>query len=105
MTRILALALVLWSSAALAHDNGSGAWISQNKLKNPATGEFCCNEQDCQAELVHEVRGGYRTQGGDIVHYSQVIWKSTDGRWWRCRYTGGEKTGKTRCLIGPPPGT
>lgn len=103
MTRLLALLLLI--SPAMAHDTGPGSWINSGGFRDPQSGEHCCNLHDCRAEAVREVSGGYATDGGDVVPYSRVIWNSADGRWWRCRYLGGEKIGKTRCLIGPPPGS
>lgn len=94
-----AAGLLLLIVPALAHDS----WISRQRIVDPVTGEWCCNLHDCQVEAVREVSGGYSTAGGDVVPFSRVIWKSPDGRWWRCRYLGGEKAGKTRCLIGPIP--
>jgi hypothetical protein len=81
-----------------AHDH----WISANRLTDPASGEWCCNHIDCQAEKVSEVAGGYLTQAGDVVPHARIIWKSQDGSWWRCR---NMRTNATRCLIGPPPGS
>lgn len=97
------LLLFLLALYPLAHAHDS--WISRQRITDPASGEWCCNMIDCRVEEVREVRGGYSTQGGDVVPYSRVIPKSPDGQWWRCRYMGGEKVGKTRCLIGPPPGS
>jgi len=95
------IALLALITAANSHDS----WISQQRMTDPASGEWCCNHIDCKPEQVKEVRGGYSTAGGDVVPYSRVIPKSPDGQWWRCRYLGGEKAGQTRCLIGPPPGS
>lgn len=103
MTRTLSLTLAFLFVPSLVHAHDS--WISRQRITDPASGEWCCNMNDCQPEQVREVRGGYSTQGGDVVPYSRVIPKSPDGQWWRCRYMGGEKVGKTRCLIGPPPAT
>jgi hypothetical protein len=66
------------------------------------SGEWCCNVNDCQAEKVREVDGGFLTEAGAVIPFSRVIWKSQDGSWWRCRNLA---TRKTRCLIGPPPGS
>lgn len=98
-------AVLVGIAAALAHDH----WINHSRLVDPVTNEWCCNEHDC--DLIDA--GGVVEQNGDyfIVETQEtfpaarVIWKSGDGRWWRCRYLGGENAGKTRCLIGPPPGS
>jgi hypothetical protein len=86
------VALAALVTIALAHDS----WISRQQMRDPQTKEHCCNEHDCQAESVREVPGGYATQGGDVVPYSRVIWNSADGRWWRCRYLGGERMSARR---------
>lgn len=99
---IAALALALLAPMT-AH--GHDSWISRQRMVDPESKEWCCNIYDCRVEKVREVSGGYSTAGGDVVPFSRVIWKSPDGQWWRCRYMAGEKTGKTRCLIGPPPGS
>jgi hypothetical protein len=86
------------SVTARAHES----WISSSRLTDPASGEWCCNHIDCREERVREIAGGYQVESGEIIPHSRVIWKSQDGAWWRCRNLG---TNKTRCLIGPPPGT
>lgn len=96
----IGLAILAFSKPAHAHDH----WINREHLTDPASGEWCCNEHDCNPVAVHEVAGGYAVKG-ETVPYSRVIWKSKDGRWWRCEYAYGEKQGKTRCLIGAPPGS
>lgn len=98
---LLLAALAVWAATASAHDH----WINNLRLTDPVSGEWCCNHIDCRAEQVREVAGGYATEGGDVVPFSRVLWRSQDGRWWRCRYMAGEREGKTRCLIGPPPGS
>ena len=76
-----------------------GAWIGDRKLRDPTSGSWCCNEEDCRVEAVREARDGVEVEGGEVVPYSRVIWKSEDGAWWRCRDLD---TNVTRCLIGPP---
>ena len=101
MVRLLATVfVVLGGSFAVAHDS----WISRNRLTDPASGEWCCNQIDC-AEVpaggVGEVSGGYLVaETSETIPYSRVIWRSQDGAWWRCR---NMRTNATRCLIGPPP--
>lgn len=86
---------------AYAHDH----WISQQRLVDPVSGEWCCGTDDCQVEVVEETVGGYRVLTGEVIPASRVIWKSPDGLWRRCRYLSGDKAGKTRCLVGVPPGS
>jgi hypothetical protein len=84
---------------AQAHDS----WINLNGLTDPVTKHWCCNHDDCNAEPVREVIGGYQVQTGEVIPFSRILWKSPDGRWWRCRFLSGVQAGQTRCLIGPPP--
>ena len=104
MVRFVSLAmLIATASLAAAHDH----WINHKRLADPQSGEWCCNHIDC-AEVpaggVRESNGGYIVaETSETIPYTRVIWKSPDGHWWRCRYLGGAKAGKTRCLIGPPP--
>lgn len=99
MIRASLAALLALAGPALAHDS----WINSSQLRDPQSGEWCCNHIDCAPEAVREVAGGYATAGGDVVPFARVIWKSQDGRWWRCRYLDAARAGRTRCLIGPPP--
>lgn len=94
------IAAWLWSilSPSYAHDH----WISRQKLTDPITGQWCCNEYDTfeETENVEKVNGGYRIiSTGEFISDDRVIWKSPGG-WWRSRNLGD---GTTRCLIGPPP--
>jgi hypothetical protein len=103
----VALAGMLMGTLALcAHDH----WISRDRLVDPVNGEWCCNENDCALlpeSDVSAIPGGYHVAStGEDIPAARVIWKSADGRWWRCRYlSGAVKAGQTRCLIGPPPGS
>jgi len=89
---------------AAAHDHGPGSWINQQNLRDPVTGEYCCNLNDCAEESADNIEareGGYFIKStGELIETARVIWKSPGG-WWRCRYL--DFTGRTRCLIGPPP--
>ncbi len=101
MTRFLLVAFVLLTgSFALAHDH----WISNARMTDPQSGEWCCNHIDCAAVPAGGVResgGGYQiAETSETIPYQRVIWKSQDGLWWRCRNLS---TNATRCLIGPPP--
>ena len=103
MTRFLTVALVLLTgSFALAHDH----WINNMRLTDPVSGEWCCNQIDCATVPtggVGEVSGGFLVaETSEVIPYTRIIWKSRDGTWWRCRNL---QTNKTRCLIGPPPGS
>lgn len=101
LLRFTTLAILLLLSPALAHES----WINREKLTDPASKEWCCNRNDCRSEQVRETNGGYVVTTGEFVPFHRVIWKSEDGHWWRCRYMAGERAGKTRCLIGPSPGS
>lgn len=89
---------------AVSHSEGPGAWINHQRLTDPITKEWCCNLQDCREETsnIEETKGGFLVKStGEIIPQERVIWRAPAGEWWRCRYLGGEKEGKTRCLIGP----
>jgi hypothetical protein len=106
MVRSITLLLVLLGvSVAAAHDS----WINRARLTDPLSGEWCCNHIDCAivpAGGIAEVAGGYVvSETGEVIASTRIIWRSPDGTWVRCRYLGGDKAGKTRCLIGPPPAT
>jgi hypothetical protein len=97
MVRFVAVFLALFgSSFAIAHDH----WVSQKRLVDPLSGQWCCNHIDCREEKVSEVAGGYRVETGEVIPYTRVIWASPEGTWVRCR---NMQTNATRCLIGPPP--
>lgn len=101
-------ALFVLSRSALPHEHSKdGAWIGKANLHDPKSGDWCCNENDCDpvpADGLAEEFGGYRIKvSGELWPDDRVLWKTPDGRWWRCRHTFGEKIGLTRCLLGPPP--
>lgn len=96
--------IVAWLYANLSPVYGHDHWISRQKLTDPITGQWCCNEFDTfeETENVEAVPGGYRIKStGEFIPNERVIWKSPGG-WWRSRNLGD---GTTRCLIGPPPAT
>ena len=98
---VAALALI---APVLAHDHGPGSWINNERIRDPVTGEWCCNLVDCREEPdnVEPVADGYRIRSTDeLIPSARVIWRSPGG-WWRCRNL---TTGATRCLIGPPQGS
>jgi len=79
---IIAVALAA-ALPALAHDH----WL--NTMQDPKSGDWCCGENDCQEEHdnIREVRRGYLViSTGEVIPADRVIWKSPDGKWWRCRY-------------------
>jgi hypothetical protein len=78
-------------------------WISRERITDPVSGEWCCGENDCLAEQVAEVPGGYLVSTGEVIPAARVIWRSPDGTWLRCHVL--TRPDKTRCLIGPPPGS
>lgn len=81
---------------AVSHEH----WINLEKLHDPVTKVWCCDETDCFAQPAGEVTpapGGYSIKKtGELFPASRVLWRSPDGKWWRCGFA------KTRCLIGPP---
>jgi len=103
---LIIVALIVSSSSALSHDHGPGSWINQQSLRDPVSGENCCNLNDCQPDRsVRAVAGGYIVETGELVPAYRVLWRSQDGAWWRCRVMGGANVNATRCLIGPPSGS
>jgi hypothetical protein len=89
---------------AKAHDHGSGSWINHQQLKDPQTGQWCCDERDTREENdnIRAVEGGYLIiSTGEVIPKERVIWRSPGG-WWRSRNLSD---GTTRCLIGPPQGS
>ena len=40
----------LAAAPALAHDHGPGSWINRQNLRDPQTGQWCCDERDTRAE-------------------------------------------------------
>ncbi|MEA2934833.1 MAG: hypothetical protein QOD74_1479 [Variibacter sp.] len=103
MLRLFVTVFVVSSaSLALGHDH----WISQNRMLDPVSGEWCCNHIDCAAVPsggVKESSGGYFVaETAETIPYQRILWGSQDGAWWRCRNL---RTNATRCLIGPPPGS
>ncbi len=106
MIRFL-LALLCVGTPAFAHDHSTdpGAWIGQQRLLDPTSGEWCCDQRDCFPEQVTEFSDFVVVMTGEMIPSVRVIWRSADGRWWRCRYgVGHVSAGKTRCLIGPVKG-
>jgi len=101
--RLIVFASVLLTSSALAHDS----WINQLRLTDPMSGQWCCNDMDCEAVpaggVAEQQDGYFIAETREVIAKERVIWKSQDGLWWRCRFMHGENAGKTRCLIGPPP--
>lgn len=98
------LICIAWVSYALAHTDGPGAWINQQRLTDPITKEWCCNLQDCRDETsnIEETQDGFLVKStGEVIPEARVIWRAPPGEWWRCRYLAGPNEGKTRCLIGP----
>ena len=101
---LLCVLAVLTASMAHAHDHGSGSWINHQNLRDPQTGQWCCDERDTQEENdnVEAVPGGYLIKStGEIIPKERVIWRSPGG-WWRSRNLSDNTT---RCLIGPPHGS
>lgn len=99
------LLLFLLSTPAFAHDHpqDAGSWIGQQRITDPKTGEWCCDQRDCFAEKVDEFSDFVLVMTGEMIPTNRVIWRSADGQWWRCRkYVNGNQV--TRCLIGPPKG-
>lgn len=98
MVRALFAAILLLISSVFAgaHDH----WINREKLHDPVTRAWCCDETDCFAQPAGEVTpapGGYRIKStGELIPHKRFLWRSPDDKWWRCGFS------ETRCLIGPP---
>src|SRR5215831_12123873 len=89
-----------------------GALLTLATLSALAHDADGCGLNDCKeipAGGIEEKAGGYLDKAtGDVVPYSNVLWKSPDGKWWHCLgsrpgLTWGVPQPFTRCLIGPPP--
>lgn len=100
---------VLWAAfllPAMAHDHGPGSWINNERLTDPQTKQWCCDLNDCREETANVQAlpdGNFLIlDTKEVIPHQRVIWRSPGG-WWRCRYLDG--TNRTRCLIGPPPGS
>jgi hypothetical protein len=94
--RLLAGAVLLIASDALAHDS----WISRGGLRNPA-GEWCCGEGDCFVVPNAQVSvstAGYQLFSTETVPFSEAQ-PSPDGAYWRCKRPDGTR----RCFFAPPP--
>jgi len=80
---------------------------SPGEVKDPITGDWCCDHQDCEPighDMVMSYGAGYLfIPTGEIIPQNRVI-QSKDGRFWRCVFLSGPKRGKTRCFIAPPVG-
>jgi len=101
MASLLSVLTVVVFGVALArpvHDH----WISQNKLVDPVSGAWCCNQQDCQeiSGVTESDSGFHIVETGEMIPHNRILWKSQTGHWWRCR----DGQNWTRCLIGPPRG-
>ena len=97
---VCVIAMLFIIGPGLAHDH----WISREKLTDPVTSQWCCDEKDTREENdnVRAVPGGYLIiSTGEIIAKERVIWRSPGG-WWRSRNLSD---GSTRCLIGPPQGS
>jgi hypothetical protein len=106
MSPRLSAAAIVAAIAALGGPSPAGAhdhWIARERLHDPVTGAWCCNEIDCAPVKdggVREVAGGFAiVDTGEVFPRARVIWRSPDGNWWRCRNIADNST---RCLIGPP---
>lgn len=83
-------------------------WAPMGELRDPISGHFCCDHQDCRPlddSRVRPVDGGYRLWNGEFIPQRRVIrpaagWEH-DGRYWRCVYLDGPHKGKTRCFVAP----
>jgi hypothetical protein len=65
----LALAgVLLLAPIALAHDS----WISDRGLRDPVSGQWCCNQHDCAPEQVREIAGGYLVQTGEVIPHLEI---------------------------------
>src|SRR6266705_6497 len=87
---LAAASLLAMPLPAPAHDH----WINDQRLTDPMSGEWCCNEQDCAPEpagAVRETSAGYLIVAtGETIPFARAIPRSADGRFWRCKYLVGE---------------
>ena len=104
MMKLAALLLALVVAACAfppPEARGHESWISELKLKDPESREWCCDETDTFEESanIEAVPGGFKVLStGEFIPLRRVIWRSPAG-WWRSR----KPDGTTRCLIGPEP--
>jgi hypothetical protein len=110
--KTIAIAGALLSILLPTHDSMQRSdWIQKDGLRDPASEQSCCGENDCFSlgpEAVTEFHGGYIIKStGEWIQYSRVLWRSRDGQWWRCApiLNGKKGGGETRCLIAPPSST
>lgn len=105
---LAALAPVLLSSPSQTAEREPLPWAPIGEIRDPESGDFCCNHQDCDPlddNLVSVAEDGYSLWNGEFIPWRRVIapragWER-DGRYWRCKYLSGERKGKTRCFVAP----
>lgn len=93
---LLALALALFSFAALAHDN----WISRGSFKNSG-GEWCCGDYDCKSyPRTISTPTGWLIDG-ELVPFDEAMpIAPPDAQVTICRRPDGSR----RCVFGLKPG-
>ena len=101
MRYLLAVALIaVFLVPAMAH--GPYAWIGDNNLTNPVTGEGCCGVEDCFPLPAGDIRnmgqGEYRFRLNNHIYRfpTRQVSPSRDGANWACF---NQSTGKPRCLF------
>jgi len=90
-------------SQAFAHDH----WISSERFRDPASGSWCCDENDCfpiDDKEVQATAGGFLIDRQHFVSRKRVL-PSNDGLFWAC-FNGNakgphEKKEKIRCFFAP----
>ena len=87
LVRVLFSVVLVLPTIASAHDS----WISRQKLRDPNSGEWCCNENDCSAldeVRIVETKEGYVVDRRFFISKDRAI-PSYDGRYWACFDPGG----------------
>ena len=107
---LLAWYCILTGPAA-AHDH----WMSRQQFRDPVSGDWCCNEHDCQpldSGQVHHVRGKvtvtipYFGEDRRFTFTSRRILPSGDENYWACISTEATAHGRgvslsMRCFFEP----
>lgn len=103
--------LMAFVQPADSHDS----WISRNRFRDPLTGQWCCNEHDCNILSVDNIRQfkdsfeitiAYFGEDKKFVVPNSRILPSLDGRYWACLSTETVSRGRgvrigVRCFFAP----
>jgi hypothetical protein len=110
--KVVLLAIIIMlamPTLVCAHDpEHLSDWIQTQGLTDPETGYSCCGDRDCFAlpddGVAETLNGFFIKETGEMWPKERVVWKSIDGRWWRCAPIVNGVRMTTRCLLGPPRG-